>query len=97
MILAIRAHQKVDRHTARQRAREALVMVGIPSPDERLRAYPHQFSGGMCQRVAIAITILYQPDLIIADELTTALDVTIQNQIIHEIQALPVKTATDQY
>ena len=83
MIEAILPHEKVDRQTARRRAREALGLVGIASPDERLRAYPHQFSGGMRQRVAIAIALLNQPDLIIADEPTTALDVTIQSQILY--------------
>jgi peptide/nickel transport system ATP-binding protein len=88
MIEAIRAHARVDKATARVRARDALGMVGIPSPEERLRAYPHQLSGGMRQRVAIAIAFLNEPKLIIADEPTTALDVTIQAQIIHEAQAL---------
>ena len=88
MIETILAHRRVDRETARQRARDALGQVGIPSPDERLAAYPHQFSGGMRQRVAIAIALLNDPDLIIADEPTTALDVTIQAQILHEAQKL---------
>src|SRR4029434_3477980 len=78
MIETILAHEKVPRATALERARNARVQVGIPSPDERLAAYPHQFSGGMRQRVAIAIALLNRPDLIIADEPTTALDVSIQ-------------------
>jgi peptide/nickel transport system ATP-binding protein len=88
MIETVLAHERVGREAARQRARDALGMVGIPSPDERLAAYPHQFSGGMRQRVAIAIALLHRPDLIIADEPTTALDVTIQAQILAEIQTL---------
>ena len=89
MIEAVTAHDPgISRRAARERCRDALGMVGIPSPDERLTAYPHQFSGGMRQRVTIAIAMLNQPDLIIADEPTTALDVTIQAQILSEMQNL---------
>ena len=94
MIEAILAHRQVSKAVARLRAREALGKVGIPSPDERLLAYPHQFSGGMRQRVAIAIAMLNRPDLIIADEPTTALDVTIQGQILYEVQKLTRETGT---
>jgi len=92
MIETILAHERVARSTALERSRAALVKVGIPSPDERLVAYPHQFSGGMRQRVAIAIALLNNPDLIIADEPTTALDVTIQGQILFEMQKLTRET-----
>ncbi|MCL2428364.1 MAG: ABC transporter ATP-binding protein [Alphaproteobacteria bacterium] len=94
MIEAVRAHKSVTQAEARQRARDALGMVGIPSPDERLSAYPHQFSGGMRQRVAIAIALLHRPDLMIADEPTTALDVTIQAQILTEVQRLVRENGT---
>lgn len=88
MIEAVRAHSNMSHKQAREHARDTLGLMGIPSPEERLRAYPHQLSGGMRQRVAIAIAMLHRPDLIIADEPTTALDVTIQAQILSEVQKL---------
>ena len=94
MIEAVQAHESISKDDARQRARDVLGQVGIASPDERLRSYPHQFSGGMRQRVAIAIALLNKPDLIVADEPTTALDVTIQGQILYEVQKLCSQTGT---
>ncbi len=94
MVEAVMAHAKVGRGEARRRSIEALEKVGIPAAEERLSAYPHQFSGGMRQRVCIAIALLNNPALIIADEPTTALDVTIQAQILHEMRALCVDTGT---
>ncbi len=94
MIETMQAHTPMNREDARQRARDTLGMVGIPSPDERLKSYPHQFSGGMRQRVAIAIALLHRPELIVADEPTTALDVTIQGQILAEVQKLAATTGT---
>lgn len=88
MIEAIIAHRRVSRAEAHAHAVATLARVGIPSPESRMTAYPHEFSGGMRQRVVIAIAFLNDPELIIADEATTALDVTIQSQIIAEIQAL---------
>jgi peptide/nickel transport system ATP-binding protein len=88
MVETVLAHDAVSRSVARERSVQALARVGIASPDERLRQYPHQFSGGMRQRVAIAIALLHKPDLIIADEPTTALDVTVQGQILYEMQKL---------
>lgn len=94
MMEAVQAHDAVSEKAARARAAQALAMVGIPSPEERLAAYPHQFSGGMRQRVAIAIALLHRPSLIIADEPTTALDVTIQSQILAEVQRLCAESGT---
>jgi peptide/nickel transport system ATP-binding protein len=94
IIEAIQAHSNMSTADARVRARDALGMVGVPSPEERLSAYPHQFSGGMRQRVAIAIAMLHHPDVIIADEPTTALDVTIQAQILAEVQKLARERGT---
>jgi peptide/nickel transport system ATP-binding protein len=89
MIEALKAHHPgMSEAEARRRSHDALSQVGIASAEERLRSYPHQFSGGMRQRVAIAIALLNEPDLLIADEPTTALDVTIQGQILFEVQKL---------
>ena len=85
---AVRLHQKADRRAARRRSIEMLQKVGIPSPEQRVDAYPHELSGGMRQRVMIAMALACNPDVLIADEPTTALDVTIQAQILDLIRNL---------
>ena len=90
----LHAHRDISRSAALKRARDALAEVGIPSPDERLRTYPHELSGGMRQRVALAMAFQMEPDLIIADEPTTALDVTIQAQILARVQRLARENGT---
>lgn len=85
---ALMAHRRVGRAEADERAREMLRLVGITNPEERLKAYPHQFSGGMRQRAMIAMALICNPDLLIADEPTTALDVTIEAQIVDLVKRL---------
>jgi oligopeptide transport system ATP-binding protein len=85
---ALRAHLHMDQETARQRAIELLRMVGIPDPQNRVNEYPHQFSGGMRQRAMLAMALACAPSVLIADEPTTALDVTIQAQIVELVQRL---------
>ena len=82
---AVRSHEVVAKKIALARAVEMLDLVGIPQPKERLGAYPHEFSGGMRQRVMIAMAVINNPDIIIADEPTTALDVTVQAQILEKL------------
>jgi peptide/nickel transport system ATP-binding protein/oligopeptide transport system ATP-binding protein len=85
---AIQAHEKIDKRTAQKRAVELLRQVGIPNPESRVDDFPHQFSGGMRQRAMIAIALSCNPAILIADEPTTALDVTIQAQIVELISQL---------
>jgi len=91
---AIILHQDVSKAEARKRVIELLRMVGIPEPEARARAYPHELSGGMAQRVMIAMALACVPELLIADEPTTALDVTIQAQILDLMRNLRSKTDT---
>ncbi|MCR9212280.1 MAG: ABC transporter ATP-binding protein [Proteobacteria bacterium] len=92
--LAIRAHNKMNKTQARELATAALTRVGIPDAETRLDSYPHEFSGGMRQRVAVAIAMIHSPDIIVADEPTTALDVSIQAQILHEMRNLARESGT---
>lgn len=90
----IQSHQDMNTHDAEKRAVELLEIVGIPQPDERSRQYPHEFSGGMRQRVVIAMAIANNPKVLIADEPTTALDVTVQAQILEVIQRVQQRFGT---
>jgi oligopeptide transport system ATP-binding protein len=94
MVETIRAHKRVSKKEARARTLELLQTVGIPQPETRLRDFPHQFSGGMRQRVMIAMALALQPKLLIADEPTTALDVTIQAQVLDLLQRLAAEFGT---
>jgi oligopeptide/dipeptide ABC transporter ATP-binding protein len=94
MVETIQAHRKVTKEEAKKRAAELLGMVGIPKPEARLRDYPHQFSGGMRQRVMIAMALALEPKLLIADEPTTALDVTIQAQVLDLLRSLTTDQGT---
>jgi len=88
LVETLRLHEKIDRRAARRRAIALLEQVGIPAAESRMGAFPHQLSGGMNQRVMIAMAIACQPDLLIADEPTTALDVTVQAQILDLLRLL---------
>ena len=90
----LRLHEGLDRKAAEARAVEMLDLVGIPEPRRRVRNYPHQLSGGMRQRVMIAIALACNPKLLIADEPTTALDVTIQAQILELMADLKRRTGS---
>jgi len=94
IVEAILAHEDVSHAAAHRRALEALKEVGMPSPEERLSSYPHELSGGMRQRAMIAMALALSPDLLIADEPTTALDVTVQAQILELIRKLQEEHGT---
>ncbi|HVX45580.1 MAG TPA: ABC transporter ATP-binding protein [Mycobacteriales bacterium] len=89
--LALRLHQKLSRRSALERARELLATVELPDPDRMLRAYPHQLSGGQRQRVVLAMALAHDPEVLICDEPTTALDVTVQARMLALIDRLVVE------
>ena len=88
----LRQHRSISRKEADKQAMEMLSLVGIPNPVERMKQYPHEFSGGMRQRIVIAMALICDPELLIADEPTTALDVTIQAQILQLFQKIQKQT-----
>ncbi|MEI6875898.1 MAG: ABC transporter ATP-binding protein [Spirochaetota bacterium] len=94
MIETIVLHQKLDKKAAKAKATEMLKLAGIPAPEKRIDQYPHQFSGGMRQRVMIAMALSCNPEILIADEPTSALDVTIQAQILDIIKDLTARLGT---
>jgi oligopeptide/dipeptide ABC transporter ATP-binding protein len=94
LVEAYRIHQKLKRSVGRARALELLEQVGISDPVRRLKSYPHELSGGMAQRVMIAMALAFSPDLLIADEPTTALDVTIQAQILDLMRTIQANMGT---
>jgi len=96
MASALRAHKRMPDKAARQRAVELLTMVGITDPERRLSAYPHELSGGMAQRVCVALALMYDPALLIADEPTAGLDVTIQRQVLDLIRRLAQESGAAQ-
>ena len=91
---AIMLHEKLDKKAARDKTLELLELVGIPSPEKRIDQYPFELSGGMQQRVMIAMAMSCEPDILIADEPTTALDVTVQAQVLEQLNRIREKTGT---
>jgi oligopeptide/dipeptide ABC transporter ATP-binding protein len=94
VVEALQAHQKLSRQAAKERAVELFSMVGLPDPERRVHEYPHKLSGGMRQRVTIAMALANEPSLLILDEPTTALDVTIQAQILDLVRDLRKRVNT---
>ena len=94
MVEVLRVHGERSARTARSRATSMLARTGIPDPERTVRCYPHQLSGGMRQRVLIAMALLLEPALVIADEPTTALDMSIQAQILDLLRSLQRETGT---
>jgi peptide/nickel transport system permease protein len=96
MASALRAHERISAAEAKQRSIELLAMVGLADPERRLAAYPHELSGGMAQRVCLALALMYHPKLLVADEPTAGLDVTIQRQVLDLVQKLARDRGTAQ-